>query len=257
MYISASGLVVKSNIAIVGPRIRFLAGALYVLCIRRHSADMSQKPTFGCVMSVPSATCFCTMSRTCRQHIADMSAPTFHVWRFGPLADMPTSDISQLSQTLFPHVSVFSLGEAIHFFCGQPHWLTLFELFVQERETFYVFCGWQHLFLILDLSDWEWETYNICFVQQNDSCQIVLCLQVKEIPVSCYVYQHWFVKFWSFSQEEDPRVVFCVLQHHCINFEFFSLVRVIVNSFVVQRHVWLESVFSYRKRETLNIASPQ
>ncbi len=75
-------------------------------------------------------------------------------------------------------------------------------------------------------------------------------------PHSCYVHQHQFVKFWSFSQEEDPRIVVCVLQHHCIKFEFFSLVRVIVDSFDVQWHPLLESVLSYRERESLNIASP-
>ncbi len=39
-----------------------------------------------------------------------------------------------------------------------------------------------------------------------------------------------------FSQEEETRVVFCVLQHYCIKFEFISLVRVIVYSFDVQWH---------------------
>ncbi len=112
------------------------------------------------------------------------------------------------------------------------------------------------LFFNVDLSDREWETYDVCLVQQHYYCQIVLCLQVKDISVSCYVHQHQFLKFWSFSQEEGPCVVFCVLQHYCIKFEFFSLVRVIVDSFDVQWHPWLESVLSYWERESLNIASP-
>ncbi len=90
----------------------------------------------------------------------------------------------------------FSLGEATHIvFCAQPHQLTLFEHFVQEREIFFVFCVWQHLFSILELSDEERVTYNICVVQQNDSCQIGLYLQVKETLVSFYRHQHQFLKF--------------------------------------------------------------
>jgi hypothetical protein len=50
-------------------------------------------------------------------------------------------------------------------------------------------------FLILELSDWEQETYDVYLVQQHYSCQIGLCLQVKEILVSFYVHQHQFVKF--------------------------------------------------------------
>ncbi len=84
---------VKSNVAIVGPRVRFSAGTLYVyvLCISRHGADMSQKPTFGHVMLVPLATRFCTMSPTCRptccQHVGpDISCLTF--WTSGRHADI-------------------------------------------------------------------------------------------------------------------------------------------------------------------------
>ncbi len=91
---------------------------------------------------------------------------------------------------------VFSLGEATHIvFCAQPHQLTLFELFVQERETLFVFCVWQHLFLILELFDQERVIRDICVVQQSDSCQIGLYLQVKATLISFYVHQHQFVKF--------------------------------------------------------------
>ncbi len=55
-------------------------------------------------------------------------------------------------------------------------------------------------------------------------------------------------KFVIFYQEEGTRVVFCVHQHYCIKFEFFSLVRVIVYSFDVQWHPLLESVLSYWER---------
>jgi hypothetical protein len=83
---------------------------------------------------------------------------------------------------------LLSLGEAAYIvFCVQPHQLTLFELFIQERET----C-------------------NNCVVQQYFLFQIGVYLQVKETIVSFYVHQHWFLIFWSFSQEEGTRVVFCV-----------------------------------------------
>jgi hypothetical protein len=41
----------------------------------------------------------------------------------------------------------------------------------------------------------EKETYDVFLVQQHFSYQIGLCLQVKGIPVSCYVHQHQFLKF--------------------------------------------------------------
>jgi hypothetical protein len=67
----------------------------------------------------------------------------------------------------------FSLGEATHIvFCVQPHQLTLFELFVQERVT----C-------------------NVCVVQQYFSFQMGLYLQVKETLISSYVHQHRFLIF--------------------------------------------------------------
>ncbi len=128
--------------------------------------------------------------------------------------------------------------------------------FFSGGSNSYYFLCLAAFFFILDLSDQEKETYDVFFVQQHFSYQIGLCLQVKRIPISCYVHQHWFLKFWSFSQEEDPCVVFCVLQHHCIKFDFFSLVRVIADSFVVKWHLWLESVLSYQEKETLNITSP-
>ena len=54
----------------------------YILCIFGHGANMAQKPTFGCVMLVPSATRFFTMSATCRptccQHVGpDISCLSF------------------------------------------------------------------------------------------------------------------------------------------------------------------------------------
>jgi hypothetical protein len=63
----------------------------YVLCIRWHGANMSQKPTFGCVMSVPSATRFCTVSPTCRptccRHVGpNILCLTF--WNSGQHADI-------------------------------------------------------------------------------------------------------------------------------------------------------------------------
>ncbi len=111
MYISASGLVVKSNGAIVGPRVQFLAGALYVLCIRRHGTDMSQKPTFGCVMLVPLTTRFCTMSPTCRptccRHIGpDISCLTF--WTSGRHADIRHIPTKLLRSRQDFHVHILS-----------------------------------------------------------------------------------------------------------------------------------------------------
>jgi hypothetical protein len=49
-------------------------------------------------------------------------------------------------------------------------------------------------FPILELFDWEQETSDDCFVQQYFSSQKGLCLQVKDILVSFYVHQHWFLK---------------------------------------------------------------
>jgi hypothetical protein len=89
----------------------------------------------------------------------------------------------------------------------------------------------------LELSDQERENGNVCVVQQYYSSQIGLCHQVKEILVSYYVHQHWFLKFLPFSQEEGTHVVSCVHQHHCIISELCSPVRETVNIFVVQRHV--------------------
>ncbi len=72
------------------------------------------------------------------------------------------------------------------------------------------FCVWQHFFPILELSDWEQETYNVCFVQQNDSCQIGLYLQVKENLVSFCVHQHQFAKiFIFFSGGRDSHCFLC------------------------------------------------
>ncbi len=155
---------------------------------------------------------------------------TLSVRRF---SSPPVSNVHDVVQLWFQWVWIFLRGKQfILFFVGNRiDWPNLSYLFRGERFSMFL-CGGQHLFLILDLSDWDWETYNICFVQQNDSCQIVLCLQVKEILVAFYVHQHSFVKFWSSSQEEDPCIVFCVHQHYCIRFEFFSLVRVIVDSFM-------------------------
>ena len=70
----------------------------YVLCIRRHGADMSQKPTFGCVMSVPLPTRFCTMLATCRltcrQHVGhDISCLSFRT--SGRHADIQHSQLSR------------------------------------------------------------------------------------------------------------------------------------------------------------------
>jgi hypothetical protein len=90
---------------------------------------------------------------------------------------------------------------------------------------------------ILELSDQVRVSWDICVVQQYDSFQIGLYLQVKETLVSYYVHQHQFLEILPFSQEEGTRIVSCVHQHHCIIFELCSLVRVIVNIFVVQRHV--------------------
>ncbi len=88
----------------------------------------------------------------------------------------------------------------------------------------------------LKLSDQERVTRNICVVQQYDSFQIGLYLQVKGTLVF-YVHQHWFLKFIPFSQEEGTRVVSCVHQHYCIIFELCSPVRETVDSFVVQWHL--------------------
>jgi hypothetical protein len=90
---------------------------------------------------------------------------------------------------------------------------------------------------LLELSDQERVTCDICVVQQYDSFQIDLYLQVKETLVSFYVHQHWCLKFLPLSQEEGAHVVSCVHQHYCIKFKFFSLVRETVNSSGVQWHL--------------------
>ncbi len=89
-----------------------------------------------------------------------------------------------------------------------------------ERDSRCFLCS-AVLFLILELSDQVRVSCNICVVQQYDSFQIGLYLQVKETLVSFHVYQHWFLKFWPFAQEEGTRIVSCVHQHHCIIFVFF------------------------------------
>jgi hypothetical protein len=140
MYISASGLVVKSNVAIVGPRVRFSAGALYVLCIRRHGTDMSQKPTFGCVMSVPLGTHICTMSPTCRptcrQHVGpDISCLTF--WTSGQHADIrhiPTK-LRMGWRNFFPSCAVVSV---FWFLAGNRFWFYI--LMYLEYNTVVVLC---------------------------------------------------------------------------------------------------------------------
>jgi len=70
----------------------------YVLCICRHGTNMSQKLTFGCVMSVPSPTRFCTMSATCRptfcQHVGhNISCLSF--WTSGQHTDIRHSQLSR------------------------------------------------------------------------------------------------------------------------------------------------------------------
>ncbi len=62
-------------------------------------------------------------------------------------------------------------------------------------------------------------------------------------------------KILIFFQEEGTHAVSHVLQHYCIKFEFFSLVREIVDSFFVQRHLVLKPVLSFWKRETPDIIS--
>jgi hypothetical protein len=90
--------------------------------------------------------------------------------------------------------------------------------------------------LILELSDQERETCNVFVVQQYYSSQIDPCLQVKEILVSFYVHQQYFLKNLPFFQEEGTRVVSCVHQHHYILFDFSSLVRETVVVFDVQQY---------------------
>jgi hypothetical protein len=99
-----------------------------------------------------------------------------------------------------------------------------------------VFSVQRHFLYILKLSDQERVTCDICVVQQYDSFQIGLYLQVKETLVSFYVHQNWFLKILPFSQEGGTRVVSCVHQHHCIIFELCSLVRETVIVFDVQQN---------------------
>ncbi len=154
MYISASGLVVKSSVAIVGPRVRFSAGALYVLCIRQHGADMSQNPTFGCVMLVPLATRFCTMSPTCRptcrRHVGpDISCLTF--WTSGRHANIrhiPTKNL------VWPHSPtnevrgasiLLRLAQRSRYYCTMPkkclsHFTPVGSLIASIACTLLVWC---------------------------------------------------------------------------------------------------------------------
>ncbi len=134
--------------------------------------------------------------------------------------------LCQMFMTLFNlgfHESCFFLRgkQLVLFFVGNRiDWLNLSFLFRRERlSLFFVFGS---IFLKkFDLSDQEKGTCNVFLVQQHFSCQIGLCLQVKGIPISCYVHQHQFVKWWFFYQEEGTHVVFCVHQHYCIKFELF------------------------------------
>jgi hypothetical protein len=89
---------------------------------------------------------------------------------------------------------------------------------------------------LLELSYQERLTCNICVVQQYDSLQIGLYLQVKETLVSFYVHQHWFLNFLPSSQEEGTSIVSCVHQHYCIIFELCSPVRETVIVFDVQQN---------------------
>ncbi len=113
MYISASGLVVKSNIAIVGPRVWF-----YHIAMFYAFADM--EPTchksrhLGVSCRYPRRHVFAPCRRHVGRHVADMLAPTFHVWRFGPLADMPTSNISQLSGLLHHQAGPSSIRDVYY-----------------------------------------------------------------------------------------------------------------------------------------------
>ncbi len=59
--------------------------------------------------------------------------------------------------------------------------------------------------------------------------------------------------FFSGGRESPCVLCASALLH---NIWVFSLMREIVDSFVVQQHLWLKSVLSYWERETLNIASP-
>jgi hypothetical protein len=87
-------------------------------------------------------------------------------------------------------LAFFSGGSNSYCFLCAAASVDLFELFVQERETLGVFCVQRHFFLILELSDQVRVSCNICVVQQYDSLQIGLYLQVKETLVSFYVHQH-------------------------------------------------------------------
>jgi hypothetical protein len=103
--------------------------------------------------------------------------------------------LCQMFMTLFHESCFFLWGKQFILFLvgNRIDWLNLTFLFRRGRlSMFFVF---NSIFLIRKLSDQEQETYNVSFVQQYYSSQIGLCLQVKEILVSFYVHQHWFVTF--------------------------------------------------------------
>ena len=79
-------------------------------CSCRHVANMSENPTCHVSCWHPWQHVFAPCCRHFRWYVANMSAPTLHVCLFGGLADMPTSNICQLSKcmTLFScHITTY------------------------------------------------------------------------------------------------------------------------------------------------------
>jgi hypothetical protein len=76
----------------------------------------------------------------------------------------------------------------------------------------------QHLSSILQYSDQERGPYKTCVVQQYDSLQTGLYLQVKETFVSFCVHQHPCLKFELCHLERETRAASCVQQHQFLKF---------------------------------------
>ncbi len=81
------------------------------------------------------------------------------------------------------------------------------------------------------------------------------------------VHQHWLLKFWPFSREEETLVVSCVHQYHCIKFEIFfwweRLPIVLLSSDMFDQNlcfpIWRErlSISFYSCRVCLQILSEE